>query len=127
MDAKGRQRFVVPLPQGVSVKLSWSPDESTLAVGTSDARLLLVDARAGQILGTPWSVPGGPVSGLDFSADGGTLATATQGGVVTLWDDVLWEDVDAMKQRLCAVAGRSLSRREWREFIPGKPYHATCR
>jgi WD40 repeat protein len=126
VDTGGRVRFTVPIPQGVSVRLAWSPDEETLAIGTSEPRLLLVGVRDGRVLGGPLHVSGGPISGLDFSSDGRTLATATQGGLVTLWDDMVWSDVASMQRRLCAVAGRSLSPREWHEFIPGKPYHATC-
>lgn len=126
MDAeRGATRFVLQIPQGVSVKLSFAPDEKTLAIGTSDARLLLVDAESGRQLGA-LSVPGGPVTGLDFSSDGTTIVTATQGGTIVLWDDVLWSDVTAMKRRLCSVAGRSLARDEWTEFVPGQSYRETC-
>jgi WD40 repeat protein len=123
---RGTARFAFQIPQGVSVKLSFSPDEKTLAVGTSEGRLLLVDAQSGRQLGVALSVPGGPVSGLDFSSDGTTLVTAAQGGSITLWDDLLWSDVPAMKRRLCGVAGRSLTPDEWRELVPGQSYRATC-
>jgi hypothetical protein len=45
---------------------------------------------------------------------------------VTLWDDVLWGDVAAMEQRLCAIAGRPLDEEEWREFLPGRDYSPSC-
>lgn len=126
MDAEqGSTRFVLQIPQGLSVKLSFAPDEKTLAVGTSEARLVLVDAENGWQLGA-LSVPGGPVFGLDFSSDGATLLTAAQGGLITLWDDLLWSDVRAMTRRLCSVAGRSLTPDEWREFVPGQSYRTTC-
>ncbi len=121
----GATRFVLQIPQGVSVKLSFAPDEKTLAIGTSDARLLLVDAESGRQLGA-LSVPGGPVTGLDFSSDGTTLVTATQGGSIALWDDMLWSDVTAMQRRLCSVAGRSLAPDEWSELVPGQSYRETC-
>jgi WD40 repeat protein len=118
--------IALPIAQGASVELALSPDETTLAIGTSESALLLVDAETGLLLGAPLSVPGGPVTGLDFSADGAVLATGTQGGVVTLWDDALWSDVSAMRRRLCEVAGRNLTADEWRELVPGQPYRSTC-
>ena len=78
------------------------------------------------MLGEALNVPGGPVTGLDFSPDGTMLATGTQGGELTFWDAVLWSDVAAMKKRLCEVAGRSLTPEEWRELVAGRPYEVSC-
>jgi WD40 repeat protein len=122
----GTTRFAFSIPQGVSVKLAFSPDEQTLAVGMSTGQLELIDARSGRMLGLPLTVPGGPVSGVDFGADGATLATGAQGGGVTVWNDSLWSDVAAVELRLCDVAGRSLTRDEWRAYLPGQPYRKTC-
>jgi hypothetical protein len=40
----------------------------------------------------------------------------------------LWEAVPAVwGRRACAVAGRNLSREEWKLYLPpGTPYRATC-
>ena len=123
-----RMRFSIAMPENVSLALALSPDEGTLAVGTSGSadQLLLIDTDSGRMLGGALTVPGGPVMGLDFSPDGTTLATGTQGGELTLWDAVLWSDVAAMKKRLCEVAGRSLTPEEWRELVAGRPYEASC-
>ena len=64
--------------------------------------------------------------GLTSAPTGATLATATQGGVITLWDDMLWSDVESMQRRLCDVAGESMTKEQWREFIPGRDYRETC-
>jgi WD40 repeat protein len=123
---RDRTRFAVPMPENVSLTLALSPDEATLAVGTSAGQLLMVDTETGRMLGGALNVPGGPVNGLDFSPDGTMLATGARGGEVTLWDDVLWSDLAAMKQRLCEVTGRSLTSDEWHEHVPGRPYEASC-
>ncbi len=122
----GRSRFRFPIDLNVTAKLSFSADENTLAAGTSAGELLLIDTGTGQLLAPRLPTPGGPVADVDFGAEGVALVTGTQGGLVTIWDDVLWTDVDAMEARLCAVAGRSLTEDEWREFLPGRPYRTTC-
>lgn len=121
-----RTRFILRVPQNALATLSFSPDGSTLAVATSEGRLSLLDTERGHQLGAAESVPGGAVAAVDFSADGATVVTAAQSGRITLWDDVLWSDVSAMRRRLCAVAGRSLTRAEWRAALPGRPYRRTC-
>ena len=121
-----RVRFVTSIPLEATVALAFSPDDGTLGVGTSAGDVRFLDTDTGVGLGTPLSVPGGPVADIDFSPGGEMLATGTQGGVVTLLDDVLWSDVDAMEERLCEAAGRNLTPDEWREFVPGRSYEESC-
>ncbi len=124
-------RFETRIDLDVQTSLAFSPDESTLAIGTGEigtgaGELVLVDAESGRRLGAPLATPGGPVADLDFGPDGQTLVVGTQEGLVTLWDDVLWSDFQAMRERLCAVAGRSLTAEEWEEQLPGQSYRSTC-
>ena len=123
---RSRRRFAVPIDLSGSVSLAFSPDETTLAIGTSSGKLWLVDTETGAFLGPARVLEGGPVVGLDFSPDGTTLATATQGGVVAMWDDILWSDTDEMRRHLCGVAGRNLTQDQWRELVPGHDYRTTC-
>ena len=45
-----------------------------------------------------------------------------------LWDPMLWsDDAEAFERYVCGAVGRSLTRREWLEFLPDRPYRATCR
>jgi hypothetical protein len=57
-----------------------------------------------------------------FDATGRTLAAAFKNGTVLLWD----VDPASWRTRACAVAGRELTRQEWHQFLPGRPYRATC-
>jgi WD40 repeat protein len=58
-----------------------------------------------------------------FSPDGKLLAV---GGFVTL--AMLWDvDPAVWRRRACTIAGRNLTREEWKLYLPpGKPYRATC-
>jgi hypothetical protein len=39
----------------------------------------------------------------------------------------LWDTDPALwKQRACTVAGRTLTRDEWRELLPGRSYRPAC-
>ena len=56
------------------------------------------------------------------SPDGTRLLTGTGNGTTAIWDlDTRhWED------RACRIAGRNLTRAEWREYLPDQPYRRTC-
>jgi hypothetical protein len=57
-----------------------------------------------------------------FDATGRTLAAAFKDGTVLLWD----VDPASWRTGARAVAGRELTRQEWHQFLPGRPYRATC-
>jgi hypothetical protein len=58
----------------------------------------------------------------EFSPDGAYLFAITDAGRSYRWDvrPSSWE------QRACAVAGRRLTRAEWREALPGRSYTPEC-
>jgi WD40 repeat protein len=58
-----------------------------------------------------------------FSPDGNLLAVAGVETRAMMWD----VDADVWRRRACAIAGRNLSREEWKLYLPaGKRYRATC-
>jgi WD40 repeat protein len=58
-----------------------------------------------------------------FSPDGRLLAVPGVEGRPMLWD----VDPAVWRRRACAIAGRNLTREEWKLYLPpGTPYRATC-
>jgi hypothetical protein len=59
---------------------------------------------------------------FDPTGSTSTLVTAVTGGPVLLWavDPTSWP------RRACALAGRRLTKQEWQDFLPGRPYKPSC-
>jgi WD40 repeat protein len=59
-----------------------------------------------------------------FSPDGRFLVTSGADSHAMLWDLRL----ETWRTRACEIAGRNLTREEWRVYLPeGRPYRTTCK
>jgi hypothetical protein len=56
------------------------------------------------------------------TSSGNRAVVATDAGFAVVWD----LDPEHWASLACNIAGRSLTRAEWHEFLPGRPYHPTC-
>jgi len=54
--------------------------------------------------------------------NGKSVAVAYETGDALVWD----VDVERWKARACAIAGRSLTKQEWAEFLPDRAYEPSC-
>ena len=104
------------------VSAQFSPNDEILATGSDTGNLQLWDIASGQALGAP--LPGGPnVAVLPFfTPDGTRLIASYQSGQAFIWD----LRPESLIRHACRVAGRRLTRAEWREFLPGRAYDPAC-
>jgi WD40 repeat protein len=101
---------------------SISPDSRTVATGSDDGTIRLYDLATKEPVGAPLpAVPNRPVVPL-FTADGNYLLAITSTGQAYRWD----VRPSAWAQRACAIAGRTLTRAEWNDALPGRPYAPAC-
>jgi len=111
-------------PGGPVLAAALSPDSTLLATGGEDGVVRLWDAAAGGVTATPLAAiqtPSGGISTVHFSGSGGLLLAAG-GGNAFLWDI----DPGHLADAECAKPGASLTRAEWRTYVPGTTYVASC-
>ena len=102
--------------------LEFSPDGRTLAVSGFEPVASLWDVRTGIQIG-PQLTAGDRRTMIDLSSDGRHLLETHGNGQGAVWD----VDPESWERRACDLANRTLSREEWEEFLPGRPYEPACR
>ena len=101
--------------------LEFSPDGKTLAISGYDPVASLWDVATGTQIGSRIGV-GSRRMTLDVSPDGHHLLMTASNGQGAVWDI----DPESWKRRVCALANRTLTREEWEQFLPGRPYEPAC-
>jgi WD40 repeat protein len=101
--------------------LEFSPDGRTLAISGFEPVASLWDVGTGTQIG-PQLTAGDRRTMIDLSSDGRLLLEIHGNGKGAVWD----VDPESWKRRACDLANRTLTREEWEEFLPGRPYEPTC-
>ncbi len=102
--------------------LEFSLDGRTLAVGGyGEPYAALLDVATGAQLG-PRLTAGRDAAMVDVSPDGRSLLQTHGSGEGAVWDI----DPESWARRACALANRTLTQEEWKEFLPGRPYEPAC-
>jgi WD40 repeat protein len=98
-----------------------SPD--TLAVATTDKEIyfVILDADNAAFYG-PLQGLMGTVIDMAVSLDGKNLYTLLSDNHLLRWP----VNVNDWIVRVCQVAGRNMTEKEWNEYFPGQTQHATC-
>jgi WD40 repeat protein/DNA-binding SARP family transcriptional activator/tRNA A-37 threonylcarbamoyl transferase component Bud32 len=107
----------------------FSPDGTTLASGSLDNTIRLIDVATGQLIGPPLMLNSqapygsfGTVSSLAFVADGKVLLSSSINGLIRRWN----VDPASWRKQVCFLAGRNLAQAEWARYLPDVPYEKTC-
>ena len=98
------------------------PDGRTLATSSAEGTVQLWDVASRRSIGGPLAVQRDVYVALVMSRDGPdlyALPTGTEGMRLALIPR-LWHAL------ACAIAGRELTRREWDEVLPDRPYREVC-
>jgi WD40 repeat protein/tRNA A-37 threonylcarbamoyl transferase component Bud32 len=103
-------------------EMEFSPDGRILAVSGWENVASLWDVASGTQIG-PRLTAGSRRTSLDLSPDGRRLLTTYGNGQGAVWD----VDPVSWALRACAVANRTLTRKEWEEFLPRRSYEPACR
>ncbi|MET8988560.1 hypothetical protein ABZW49_24185 [Nonomuraea wenchangensis] len=101
---------------------AFGADGRTLVTASRD-RTLRVWNVADRARPSLWAVLAGPEPVDDVAAtpDGATLA-ATSGAAVQLWG----LDTEQAAATVCERAGAGITREEWAQYVPGRPYALPC-
>ncbi len=102
--------------------LAFSPGGAMLATAGADGSARLWDVATQQQIGTSMTGASGPVYALAFSPDGTTLAT-TGSGATRRWDVAF---PAALPAAACAIAGQSLTPRQWAGYAGSEPFQQVC-
>jgi WD40 repeat protein len=102
--------------------VSFSPDGQTLATTSDDGTTLLWDIPSGRPIGTALPGPAHQDVAAAFVDGGNRLVTLDDNGRGHLWD----VQPRSWAHRACEVAGRTLTRSEWNDALPGRTYAPAC-
>jgi WD40 repeat protein len=100
--------------------VSFSPDGSLVAAGAYDRTSTLWDVRSHRQIGDTFPEQVGAAPATLFEPNGRLLIYYDA-------DAAQWPtDVGTWERFACQVAGRDLTRAEWRELLPNRPYRHVC-
>jgi WD40 repeat protein len=121
LDTRSWKPLGAPLDANAT-RFALDPHDRLLATASSRGDVQLWDVPLGRPLGGALpGLPHGPVH-VAFADRGSALAVLRGDGRGMLWDvrPSSWE------RRACAIAGRTLTRAEWREALPELGYAPSC-
>jgi WD40 repeat protein len=94
----------------------------TLVTAGADGQVRLWDLASHRPIGTPLPGPKDVNAVARFAPDGDELFTVFANGRGYRWN----VRPSAWKRHACLVAGRRLTRAEWRDALPDRDYASAC-
>jgi WD40 repeat protein len=121
-DARnGKQRgAATKVAAGAITQLAFSPDGRQFAAASDDASATLWNVRSRKRFGDVFPVDPGVTPAVAFEPSGRLLN-------IGLGSAVEWPiDGPTLQRFACQIAGRGLTRAEWRDLLPSRPYQPVC-
>jgi WD40 repeat protein len=124
-DVRSHRQIGVPLTghTGRVTAIAFSPDGTALVTGSADTSVRRWDLTTHRQIGIPLTGHRRAVSGVVYSRNGAAVATASDDGTARWWNVAAPADPAATA---CANAARTLTRDEWRRYVPGEKYRQVC-
>jgi WD40 repeat protein len=109
---------------GYAYSVAFSPDGQTLAAGITDGTAWMwnITSPSHPALTATLNGPGEAVFTVAFNPDGQTLAAGSKDNTIRLWDTRPGPAASA----ICATSGQPLTKAEWAEYAPGRPFTPPC-
>jgi WD40 repeat protein/DNA-binding SARP family transcriptional activator len=108
---------------GFADTVDLAPDGSTAVGADAAGKVLLWDVPTRSTIGDAFPGPmAGRTVAASFTPDGRSVVVVSDTGAGWVWN----VDQSDWLTRACQVAGRSFTPQEWRQFLPDRPYDATC-
>jgi WD40 repeat protein len=104
---------------GIS-QLSFAPDSRRIAVASVDGTATVWDVRDRKRIGEPFPISTNLIPAVAFEPGGHLFITEL--GAVSEWP----LDVSSWERFACNAASRDLTRAEWHDLLPNRPYRHVC-
>lgn len=110
----------IQVASGLIDPISFSPDGRLFAASSVDQTATLWDIRSRKRLGNSFPIEQGSVPVARFASDGDLVLENV--AATAVWPS----DLQTWARFGCQVAGRDLTRAEWTDLLPDRPYRRVC-
>jgi WD40 repeat protein/class 3 adenylate cyclase len=121
-DVRDRTRLGSPIQvaAGAVNPISFSPDGRLFVASSGDQTATLWDLGSRKRLGNAFPIEQGSIPVARFAPSGDLV-------IDNLSDTAVWPtNLRTWERFACQVAGRDLTRAEWSDLLPGRPYRRVC-
>jgi WD40 repeat protein/class 3 adenylate cyclase/tRNA A-37 threonylcarbamoyl transferase component Bud32 len=122
LDDRSGRRVAAPIQAaaGQISQVSFSPDGHSVAISSDDHTASVWDLRARRRLGNAFGPFLGTIPATLFAPDGHLVIDLLSNAIEWPMDTSTWESF------ACRAAGRNLTRAEWHDLLPSRPYESVC-